>query len=93
MEEDSILYELILPKASIPDEVMHMEYETPIIEVAHKTTIVKRILLKEVNLREKRLFGKFKGSGRWKKKRELYFHKEFAITRQSKINFAPLNFD
>lgn len=56
-----------------------MEYETTIIEGAHKTANVKRkpawsdleqeILLKEVTLREKRLFGKFKGSGRDKKGR------------------------
>lgn len=54
-----------------------MEYETPIIECAHKTVNVERkptwsdfgqdTLLNEVNLRKKRLFGKFKGSGREKK--------------------------
>lgn len=74
---DAILYKLILPQASIPDEVPHMVYETPIIEGEHKTDNVKRkpawsdldqeILLKEVKLREKRLFWKFKGSGRGKK--------------------------
>ena len=55
-------------------------YETTIIESAHKTVNVKRktafsdlgqeLLLNEVNLREKRMFGKCKGSGRGKKERE-----------------------
>ena len=77
MEVDAIPYKFILPQASIPDEIPHMVYETPIIEGAHKRDNVKRkpawsdlyheILLKEVKLREKRLFWKFKGSGRGKK--------------------------
>ena len=51
----------------------------PIIEDAHKTANVKRkptwsdleqeVLLKEVNLQEKRSFGKFKSSGRGNKER------------------------
>lgn len=79
MKEDSILQELILPQAIISYEIPHVENETAIIESSHKTLHVKRksalsdvekeILLKEVHLREKRLFGKFKGSGRWKKER------------------------
>ena len=70
MKEDSILQELILPQAIISYEIPHMEYETAIIESSHKTLHVKRksalsdvekeILLKEVHLREKRLFGKSK---------------------------------
>ena len=44
MEKDSILYELILPQASIPDEIPHMEYQTPIIEGAPKRPMLKESL-------------------------------------------------
>ena len=77
MEEDSILYEFILPKASILDEIPHMEYETTIIESAHKTANAKsksawsnleqEIFLNKL-ISEKRLFAKF--TFRWRKERD-----------------------
>lgn len=72
MEEDSFLFEQFFPKPLFCQEAT-------IIESAHKMVNVRKsawsdleqnILLKEVKLREKRFFGKFKGSGREKKERE-----------------------
>ena len=77
MEEDSILYEFILPKASILDEIPHMEYETTIIESEHKTANAKsksacsnyeqEFFLNKL-ISEKRLFAKF--TFRWRKERD-----------------------